>query len=490
VILCSRALAPACALVLLVSRARASDPYADFRVPAHRSLSWRVSGFGSWNGNDGNNGGRTRNGNLVGSLNTASFWLSESESRLQSLVVSGGSTGSRNHFTSERSDRFSSVIDRERSDTRQHTDAFSVDAAQRAFLHDTPVSWDVDVALNLSADELHHSFSDVELFGTSEEDDKRRDLDRQRSAEVVGTFGIGIGHPRDVTGVYSAQVIEQRLAAAGRLVHPLSPEALQKLALLHYVAGDFAVAHDRPDRYFWREAERILRDDGAVDGPLDAWSVLRIREPSVVRSPFPRVRGSLARPFAFGRQENGHTLDTRDEVRTLTSGGTVQFSDSIRFRERDGIAEKSTGAGLDLECHRPFGMRWQADVAVTNRYDISGRREWDVVSAANLHYFIADRWTASAHFNQDATTARAGDGRTPPAWSLFASSELGYLLEDSWTVALSLSHFQEHRMLSRFSLAPDFQRASRLALSFTWRPVGWFDVPGLGIRQHGTTPPL
>src|SRR5262249_49937216 len=91
------------------------------------------------------------------------------------------------------------------------------------------------------------------------------------------------GRVRDATPVYQVEVLEERLRETGTLHQPLSRHAREQLAALYTVEGDVAFAHQRPTKYFWRELERILREDGVLDpGGLDAYAVQRLLEPITI----------------------------------------------------------------------------------------------------------------------------------------------------------------------------------------------------------------
>ena len=107
--------------------------------------------------------------------------------------------------------------------------------------------------------------------------------------QSFAALGPVIGRVRDATPVLDARILEDRLTRTGSLIRPLSEQGRLRLAALLAMRGQFKNAHERADRYFWREVERVLQDDGAlIPQGLDALSVLRILE-DVTR---PRTRGS------------------------------------------------------------------------------------------------------------------------------------------------------------------------------------------------------
>src|SRR5467141_2492811 len=76
-----RALALACALALPPSLAHADDPYADFRVPDHRSFSWIVQSSGGLNSIQRDAGGLSHAQSANGQLLSDMAWVSETEAR-------------------------------------------------------------------------------------------------------------------------------------------------------------------------------------------------------------------------------------------------------------------------------------------------------------------------------------------------------------------------------------------------------------------------
>src|SRR5438046_560096 len=82
-----RALALACALALPPSLAHADDPYADFRIPDHRTFSWIVQSSGGLNSRQVDTGGQSREGSANGLLLSRMLWSSETEPRRRALAV-------------------------------------------------------------------------------------------------------------------------------------------------------------------------------------------------------------------------------------------------------------------------------------------------------------------------------------------------------------------------------------------------------------------
>ncbi len=95
--------------------------------------------------------------------------------------------------------------------------------------------------------------------------------DNSNNQNLSGSISVGVGRVRDATSVYQTQVLEQRLLRTGALKRRLSRDAIRQLAKLFSMQGDFGLVHDYPGKHFWREVERILRENGSLAGEsLDA----------------------------------------------------------------------------------------------------------------------------------------------------------------------------------------------------------------------------
>src|ERR1043166_8656834 len=81
-----RALALASALSLLPALALAGDPYADFRVPDHRTFSWILSSDGGIDSRQPGGVGELRERDVDGHLLSRMVWASETEARQRDLA--------------------------------------------------------------------------------------------------------------------------------------------------------------------------------------------------------------------------------------------------------------------------------------------------------------------------------------------------------------------------------------------------------------------
>lgn len=486
-----RALALASALCLCPFVALADDPYADFRVPEHRTASWLVQSIGSTNADQRNSMfGIDRDRFTFGRFQSRTDWSLESEAQLRALEFAADANWNYYHSRFE-----SAPLTDQSAHQRNNHQVATVSGLQRSYLGGSEYALDVSVVADIELSQSDYSQDGHEISGPSETFFGNES--RTRFYQHVGqvTLGIGRGRVRDVTGVFSAQLIEQRLLATGGLSQPLSAAARLRIAQLHYLANDYSSAHDRPARYFWREVERVLREDGALrDSSLDAYSLVRVLEPAMGGAFFLRRSGTFVRPFFFGSEIRGHEdFDTRSSYLSLFNGSPV-YGQVFESSNRNHLDREDSGAGVGVEYHRPVGMRWQSDLSTAASYGGGPRRSLDLGSAAQIQYMIADRWYSSASLQYDVLSERLDDVRSEPTWFLQGRAQLSYLVEDSWSFDLqfSTSQAQSRNQLVGFFGAPEsiFQRFSTLLVGLTYRPFGRFDAPGLGVAERLSTPRL
>ena len=493
-----RALVFTSALCLLPTVVRAQDPYADFRVPEHRSFSWRVNSNGNanWDQQDTQGGMlRQRFGN--GQLSSLLRWSTESEARQRDLSVAADG-----FLSQSRSSATSTFAGSETELQHGRNDAqrITIQANQRSYLGASAFAVELQAISSLVFRETASSRTTHDLNGTIEQFTGSESQTHIYSHAGGATVGFGRGRVRDVTGVFSAQLIEQRLRATGRLSRALSPETRLRLAQLHYIAGDFSAAHDRPSRYFWREAERILREDGALSGgTLDAYPLLRVLESPLGGLSFPRTTGCFVSPFWFGSDTRGHADFISTFSATTIDNGTPIASFLSESSDRTILDHRTSGAGLSAEVHRPVGMRWQADALASITYGIAPERAWNASAGVDVNYMIADRWFVSGQLLHQVFSERLEGVRTEPAWLFSSVTTLRYLVEDAWSLNLAYESLQGQSRNGAFLLFPGFGgiglaegyvRSARLSFGLTYRPLGRFAAPGLGLSDHLSTPTL
>jgi len=468
----------------LASASRADDPYADFRVPEARSFSWVVSGLTRWRAQetgepDVHAVSRFKSGYASSTLHRHA----ESDRYASDLrgAMSGQWSSFLDHavFTDGESEFF-----RHRSDDDFY-DAFA-SVEETRFVRST--NWGVDIGLtgSYSFERQGRAFQAIRNQATfSEAEGEGTDL-RSYFGTGNASLGLGYGRVRDATGVFDAQVLAQRLAATGRLRHAPSAAALQRLAQLFAVRFDLGAAHDRSERYFWREVERILReDDSLVDGTFDAFSLIRALEPATLKFAFTRRAGWRVSTSYMGSRTWGHSDFDRWQERNGT--GVFEFHE----RSSDRIPRNARAGQLlvDAEYQRPLGMRLQMSARSTTGYGDGSRRLATVTSALEFDHLVADRWLVSVALAQRVESSRQGSVRVHPDWNVSAIAQAQFFVEDSWALFAVYRHAQaRHPVFSYFSREDEsqFDRTSDLQAGITFHAGGRFEAPGLGISERLT----
>ncbi|TMQ49614.1 MAG: hypothetical protein E6K73_09615 [Candidatus Eisenbacteria bacterium] len=295
----------------------------------------------------------------------------------------------------------------------------------------------------------------------------------------------GLGRVRDATGVYRAQLLVDRLGRDGVLARAPSREARARLARLYYIESDYSVAHDRGAKFFWRDVEKILGEDGAL-GPagLNAYSLQHALEPYF--EPFlvaARVRrvGWFAGVQFSGFYRNLIARSTDHFFRAFYDSDTLVSSDD---QTRSGHVTSSTRsplAGLEAEYHLPLDMRWQLDAVANARSDVRGlARLTTVDSQLEVNYLLADRWAARGFAAQGRLVAKAG-GRDPALdlWNASYGAELDYYLVDRVKIGLTASEEQHSDRASFGASFRTYGRTRRLFLGLSYSILRGFDAPGL-----------
>src|SRR5262245_22793193 len=471
------------------SIASAQDPYTDFRVPEARSFTWVVNGNARWSGSySAFPGSNIDSRNAQGNLLSVAHGHAESEA-----LVSDHFLEARANWTQTRAtQRYANPSALWTYDAASDQQDFHGTAGGSTTRYLGASRWGIDAALFAFYDYTRAGNGSGTAFaaGTSESRGRADSEVHDYRGVLDASFGPGFGRVRDVTGVFDMQVLEERLEATGRLLHPLSPAARQRLAELFSVAGDFNAAHDRPDRYLWRDVERLLREDGALpDSTFDAWSLMRALEPAtlsvaVTRLAGWRLSGAYELTLARGHVDEDQQFSNADFTNGVqTSGFTNRASD------RESIDEDHGFGRLDVSWHRPFGMHWQADFASTGRYGDGHRRRVLVSSALGFTNVLADRWVLAATATHQAASLVQEGVRLSPEWSVHGIGQLSYFFEDSWSVAATFDQSQTRPFFSDGTnpIVPNgFVRETRLVLGLTYRPVGRFEAPGLHVAERLT----
>ena len=297
----------------------------------------------------------------------------------------------------------------------------------------------------------------------------------------VATFDLeeGAGRVRDATGVYEAWILERRLRADGVLARPLSPPARSRLAQLFSVQYGYGRVHDRPDKAFWDEVEKLARDDGGLtEAGFTAYSALHAVDPLLAPSSGDarRLIGLYAGPVLRGSYR--HDLGSADYSTTRRSfvADTIAFEDQFdTSSELDREVGRVTG-GVAAEWHRPLGVRWQIDADGLALAEVRGIDRYSLVqSSASVVYRLGERWIADGRIDQAREVAN--DGFPTDRWSVVASAALRYYLEDHWSIGLGLGG-QQYRNHLDGNGQSSYYRQQQLTAGITYGAER-FDAPGL-----------
>jgi hypothetical protein len=453
-----------------------SDPtYAGYRIPEHRWSYWTASlGLG---------GGHfdapvspelvDRRGSFAGNVGTLAAWAYDSD-RLQhdwNLSLDGSGSRSRRRIADE--DPLTYEV---QNTDRSRSQRFALGGSVRTYPWAVPIGFRTATSHLLELRQFSNSseFVNQGSFqpGVSFRNENRSEESqgtRYYSGSVSGW--VGVGRVRDATPVHRAQVLEDRLLRKGALARPLSDDARRKLAALHAVESDIGAAHQRPGKYFWRELERILREDGALalEG-LEAWDVLRLLEPLSVGSSVLRRTGFFIGPMVtvqtvrsrFTREQSSAFIQYIADTVYATGGNA---SSDVANDRRDDVS-----TSFVAEIHRPLGPRWQFD-AYSN-VSVREAGEFPFLSnSLSLQYILSDRWLGIVRAAHSALAE--GRARRFDRWNVELAGELVYFLEDAWALRLTGSEQQAHERQRGLRRSGSFQ------LGVTWIVSGFFDAPGV-----------
>ena len=464
----------------------ADDPFAEFRIPDHswRTLSGDLSGFtrrldtssGRYEGELTESTGR---------LASTSSWNRYSE-RIEVQHRVGASADEEWSTSQDRRDYIWLGSDRDLQIARRKREA----GIARAYastdwtIHPDAFGWSprmsarVDGAWQRSRDirdgyEFRSDASTRTTFVDERGIEQRLD---QYAARVE--VGVARGRVRGVTGVFTARLLLERLRVDGRLEREPSPSTARELAELFYLSDAFSAAHELPQKFFWREVERVLKEDGALGtAGFDAFDLLHGLDPLVVASGrFMRYAGWQGGPLL--QYEHAHEILHRTDwqVFTITRDDTlIQFENSFRGAGRSSSSDDNVIAGAFAEWHRPMGLRTQLDLSGDASFAVGGSDErTEIRSAASIGHLVGERWFLAA----SARHLRLVGTGTEPAdlWQTTAELSARYFLEDRWSLSLALSQFQYRPGPSGFNST--FQRENRLEIGLGYRR-GAFDAPGL-----------
>jgi hypothetical protein len=455
----------------------ADSAYSSYRIPEHRWSYWTASLdlAGGHSAAPIFSDLTDRGGSLGGRVATTAAWNHDSDRLQHDWGFSVDASGSR----SSRRVEDETLTYESRSSNKDLAQAFSLHGSWRVYPWTTPVGVSLGTSNLL---DLGQSFQASHFANQGPNTRTTSDFDVSRgSRRYIGAVSaeVGLGRVRDATPVHLAQVLEDRLRRKGALTRPLSDQARRALAALYAIEPGIEAAHQRPAKYFWRELERILREDGALaPEALDAWDVLRLLEPVSVGFGVARASGFFIGPSVTVLTQRFR--DTREE----SSSGIYYVADTVYATFENGLHETRNDrndrvfTAITAEIHRPLSPRWQADAFTRVALSEAGEST-NLANSVSVVYVISDRWLGLARAFHSANAER--QVRRFERWSAEVSGELVYFLEDSWALRLTAYERQNHDASRLF-------RSGGFQLGLTWIVSGFFEAPGLVPAMHPSPP--
>lgn len=461
-------------LALLPSIALADDPYSEYRIPEHYWRSWTANLMGSGNHevSDVSFASNSRSGVLNGAFSTQFVGGFDSEPRSTAYFLSLVATGIRSHADENHQTSLTSFdhTDRERSAKQQLRGALTFSR----YPWRAPLGLTLGTSGDVTLGQSWHSTAGIDANTAVELHTTSNETMGGSSTLLSLSAGVVWGRVRDATPVYQVQVLEQRLLEAGTIQRPLSPAGRARLASLYTMQSRVGFAHQRPDKYFWRELERLLSEDGALsERGLDAYSVQRLLEPLVVaRGGVSRTRGFAFSPTVFLNTAQNSGSNERESSQTIYVSDTL-FSASESHTPRTSSYSRADGilTGIGVEYHRPVGPRWQFDGVSSASLTESGETLFSTTEVSAT-WLVSDRWYANARFIHRLEAVDRGAGRAVSMWQVTYGASVYYFLEDSWALQLGMSQDQSH-------FSPAYQRQENISLGISYVFSGLLNAPGL-----------
>lgn len=460
-------------LPALAASDAADSAYWDYRIPKHRWSQWTagISGNAQHFDRSGPGDQTLRSGTFNGQVRTTASGGYDSDPLFQSWLLDALVHGTRRH-----SEQFwtlpSETVTNDQSD-RELDQRFQLDYLVRAYPWAFPLGLTAGTFHRL---DLGQRFFSTEFERTTAPDLRQRELTSSSSGiwTYVGdlALGAGLGRVRDVTPVYEAQVLAERLLDSGALARPLSRAAIERLAALFTVQSEVSYAHGRPSKYFWEEVERVLVEDGAlVTGAMTLYDAHRVLEPLTIRGRILRAAGWFVGPLVRLNMLQRHTRNEFSGSQEYYQADTLLFSSELSDEFSDYRREDRISTGVTLEYHHPAGPNWQYDVQQLTQIGESGERLLSYSNASAM-WVVTDRWLATARINHTIFWEGEGFERAPGTWFLQYGADLSYFLEDRWAITLTAVESQ-----GRSSFGFDRQGSYSLGLNYVIS--GLFDAPGL-----------
>ena len=484
-----RALACSVSSLLLSCSAIASD-FGEFRIPPSTRSSYSLSFVGNASRESRVEPGvSSRFGSMFGDVAGGYSRDRDSDPVQWNVRFDGAVRAQRNR---EERDSYDEVpgpggpleteASSEENSRRYVQEVFQLSAGTRCYPFERPIGLEAagEIGLTYGQQWFRQAESTIQSAGgpVLVNDNHRSSSDWLYAQGGSIDLGAGYGRVRDATAVFEVALLEERLGRDGLLVRPVSAAARRKLAELFSLRSSFDVAHDLPEKFFWREVERLLREDGAlVESGLDAFAVQHAAEQVVVAKSFVRRAGWFIGPLVSARYTHQvRRFDQASDSRT-TSDGVPMVESWVRTSSRLTWSSDVIMYGGQLQVRLPLGTRTQLDWE--ERALVAGEDETErliVNGLVRFQHLVAERWLFSANAYHQRSM-QGGDSRGS-SWGVGSGAGLAYFLEDALNLSLNVDHaqFQSEGMGS----FPDELRGSNLRVTLAIQLArGRFDAPGL-----------
>jgi len=459
----------------------ADSAYGAYRIPAHRwtQISADLSGGGSHRSANADGGFEQRRGEIRGVIGGRVVWGFDSDPSLLAVGLSADVDAQRTHYesvfqypaqVSDRDDVFEQILER-----------VSLSGSWRRY------PWAAPLAFTLATNNLYtltqrfQTGTTLYTYPSSTSKSLSSTGYGEWAYQGMLSAGTGFGRVRDVTPVYQAQVLEDRLRRTGALSRPLSHAARERLAALFTTQGDVSFAHQRPDKYFWEALERILREDGALErGTLDAYSAQRVLEPIVPTGGVFRRRGFFVGPAVVVATNRAHWREEQSNSFLHYVGDSLDFSSEFTSDVAESYRTDDIFTSLLAEYHRPLGLRWQVGASHSTSIGEAGET-LATFTSLSASYLVSDRWVGGVSAVHVLSATERGSARTVDRWRVAVNAELQYFLEDSWALRLRASQIQDHT--SRI-----FTRLGSVDIGISRIFTGLFELPGVAAAMRAAPP--
>ncbi|MBI5060250.1 hypothetical protein HZB60_10785 [candidate division KSB1 bacterium] len=451
-----------------------ADDFKDFRIPAHHVQKWYLAMDGSYaqrhsSGIDYGDKAENYTGGASGYYSR----LFDSDPRRLSFSLRGSGDGRRSW--SHHDQIVTSGEHDQDSRTRQLNESVSGNADARLYPWAMAVGGEVSLGGAASYYQYWNS-SGSQLVGDtlySLHEDRRESWDYHYSGNA--DLSVGYGRVRDVNAVYLTRIFEERLLESGYIESGLTAETRRKVAALLFQRSDYKSLHNRPDRFFWSDIEKLLRDDPAVRGRgLDAYNLYRIDEPlgSEAFRSFLRQRGYFVGPVLSARHRNSIDRSTTYWQQIDAANGVITYDSARAEYQRSQSFDDDVLAGLRGEYFLPIGMRWQLGAAAEAVFALNDTVDgFETNSELSAEYVIAGRWQAAAGIftNRRISEPSSPYSGTYDTWSVGFSADLRYFVEDKLSINLDFDENQDRPFPDHFYRT----RSLSFGISYGIAPPGY-----------------